>query len=107
MSLLSCSGKATLSPLGALFTEFGTINWIITIAKIVSTAVNQNRPLKPKASATIGPKTIAKVNDKPINIPMVAITFGRCSSRLKSAANANTALAIAPVPCNARPKTTP
>ena len=80
---------------------------MVNMAKIVSMAINQNKPLKPNACATMGPIIIATVNDTPINIPIVAMTFGRCSSRLKSAAKANIALAIAPMPCKARPSTTP
>ena len=78
----------------------------IKIPNKASIAVNQNTPAIPHEDATIGPSSIAKAKLIPMLMPITAITFGRCSSRLKSDANANNALAIAPIPCKARPTVT-
>ena len=97
---------ARVSPLGALLTALGTSIVTINMPIIANIAVNQNTPEIPHEAATIGPSNIANAKLMPMLIPITAITLGRCSSRLKSEANASNALAIAPMPCSARPTVT-
>ena len=106
ISFLISLKLASVSPLGALLTALGTKNVIIKIPHTASIAVSQKTPATPHDAATIGPNNIAKAKLMPMLIPITAITLGRCSSRLKSLANASKALAIAPMPCNARPTVT-
>ena len=53
------------------------------------------------------PAAIATAKEMPMVAPITAITLGRCSSRVISAASASTAPEMAPMPCNTRPKVTP
>ena len=51
-------------------------------------AVSQKMPLTPITRSSSGPANIANMKDTPIVIPIVAIAFVRCSSRVRSAASA-------------------
>ena len=70
----------------------------MTIPANAIIAVIKNTPDKPNEVAIIGPNTRATAKLIPIHIPITAITFGLCSSRVTSDAKAKTALAIAPIP---------
>ena len=66
-------------------------------------AVTQKIKSIPPTPTNKGPNIIAIAKDTPIDAPIVAIALVRDSSLVKSATNAITALAIAPLPCIARP----
>ncbi len=63
-------------------------------------------PGTPISSSSSGPAMSATVNDRPIVMPIMAMAFVRCDSRVRSASNAITTPATAPLPCRARPSTT-
>ncbi|KAF7276175.1 hypothetical protein GWI33_010849, partial [Rhynchophorus ferrugineus] len=46
--------------------------------------VTQNRPEIPTCDVNHGPKLKAIINDTPILIPITAMAFERCSSRVTS-----------------------
>ncbi|MNE99614.1 hypothetical protein D3C80_1983210 [compost metagenome] len=69
--------------------------------------VARNNPDSPKARVNNGPTTMATANDRPIVMPIMAMAFVLCCSRVRSDSNAITAAEIAPAPCRMRPAITP
>jgi hypothetical protein len=68
-----------------------------------STPVSANSPPMPISAYRGGAATSDSANTSPIDMPSAAIALVRCSSRVESAINADTAAEIAPPPCSARP----
>ena len=101
-SRLGCTPGSRTMRCGA-----GTTQMTTAAAAIASTIVSQNRPLTPTHRSTTGPAISAIRKEAPILIPTSAIALVRCCSRVRSARRASTTAAIAPLPCNARPSTTP
>ncbi|MNZ78617.1 hypothetical protein D3C78_971990 [compost metagenome] len=85
----------------------GTTARVITMPANASTAIIQNSACRPKAWVTIGPTTMAIAKVIPKLTPINAIALVRFCSRVRSDSSAITAAAIAPEPCNARPRITP
>ena len=72
-----------------------------------SNAVAQKTPESPKLAVKTGPSIIASIKEKPMLPPIAAMALERFCSTVKSATKAINVLAIAPVPCKARPTTNP
>ena len=72
-----------------------------------NTAVPQNTICKPPRVAKAGPSTKARAKAIAILAPITALAFARCDGRVKSAASAIVADAIAPLPCKKRPRIMP
>ena len=84
----------------------GVMNRITAIPSSASPAENQNSRRRPNSAAITGPMTIEIMKLAPIDMPMIAMMRRRTSSRVRSAASAMTAAAMAPSPCSARPAMT-
>ncbi|MPN32277.1 hypothetical protein SDC9_179755 [bioreactor metagenome] len=85
----------------------GTTHSVRMIPSVARTAIIQKRALSPRAWVMISPSTMAIAKVMPKLTPINAIAFVRFCSRVKSDSSAITAAAIAPEPCNARPRIMP
>ena len=101
------AGLITISRWARRSVGDGTANTTITAPTQANPADNINTPANPVAAARAGPKIIASEKDKPMEAPMAAIALVRFSSEVRSATMAIIALAMAPLPCKARPSTKP
>ena len=93
------------SPSLLLSTGRGTAGTVKTsrMPASASAAVSQNNPSRPSRVDSGTDSIMESRKALPMPIPMIAITMGRRSGLLTSAARAMATPAIAPQPCKARP----
>ena len=105
--LAICRISAKVSRLRCSATTRGTKTRNTRIPIKPNNAVTQKMPDRPMDAAINGPRIIARIKDKPMLAPIVAIALVRFSSAVRSATIAIRVLAIAPIPCSARPIMSP
>jgi MFS family permease len=67
-------------------------------------ALRKNSPESPLEAYSKGPISMETAKEIPIQPPTIAMAFERCSSLVRSETSANRTPAIAPIPCNDRPR---